>query len=286
MRCRCLVPDTTPAYARTMQNNIVPFPIPPRVPAGLSIIAFGDVHGHLDLMEAILTKAQSRAALKPDRRHIVISLGDLVDRGPNSAGVVARAMHEVPGCEFIVLRGNHETLMMAFLDGDPDATVWLEWGGMETLHSYGVDTRGRSPRSRHDVEDLRADFRARMIPAHLQFLRVRPLCTTFGDYFFVHAGARPGVPLHLQKEHDLIWIREEFLPSSFRFEKKIVHGHTPVDVPDFRGNRINLDTGAPYGGALSAVLFEEDEVSVFASIAATAPAWVKDSILADVAPVS
>ena len=88
MRCRCLVPDTTPAYAHTMQNNIVPFPIPPRVPAGLSIIAFGDVHGHLDLMEAILTKAQARAALKPDRRHIVISLGDLVDRGPNRPGVV------------------------------------------------------------------------------------------------------------------------------------------------------------------------------------------------------
>ena len=122
-----------------MQNRIVPFTLPPRVPAGTSIIAFGDVHGHLDLVEDILGQAAARARAKPGGRHIVISLGDLVDRGPDSRGVVARLMGDVPGCELFVIRGNHETLLMSFLKGDPDANVWLKWGGLETIRSYGVN---------------------------------------------------------------------------------------------------------------------------------------------------
>lgn len=258
---------------RPMQNRIVPFPIPPRVPAGTSIIAFGDVHGHLDLVEDMLARASARARSKPGQRHIVISLGDLVDRGPDSRGVVQRLMGEVSGCELHVIRGNHETLLMSFLKGDPDANVWVKWGGLETIGSYGVDIRGANPSSPTDIEALRKEFRAKMIPAHLDFMRTRPLSVTFGDYFFVHAGARPDVPLAQQKEHDLIWIRDEFLPSGQRFEKKIVHGHTPVDEADFRGNRINLDTGACYGGTLTAAIFEDDDARVFASLPARSPAW-------------
>ncbi|MDT3377006.1 metallophosphoesterase family protein [Labrys neptuniae] len=251
-----------------MQNRTVPFPIPPRAPAGTTIIAFGDVHGHLSLMEEILAKAQARARAKPDRRHIVISLGDLVDRGPDSRGVVARLMGDLPGCELHVLRGNHETLLMSFLAGDPDADVWLKWGGMATVGSYGVDIKGADPHSKRDVERIRAEFRARMLPDHFDFMRTRPLSLTFGDYFFVHAGVRPDVPLAKQKEYDLIWIRDEFLPSGQLFEKKIVHGHTSVEEPDFRTNRINLDTGACYGGKLTAAIFEDDVAEVFASIPA------------------
>ena len=250
-------------YARAMHQTNTVFSDPPRVPAGTSIIAYGDVHGHLDLMEAILRKAQARAALDPARRHIIISLGDLVDRGPDSAGVVQRMMGEVPGCELITLRGNHETLLMAFLDGDPEATTWLSWGGLETLRSYGVQTDGASLLSADDVETLRDDFRARMLPAHLAFLRSRPLNVTFGDYFFVHAGVRPGVPLAEQEDRDLIWIRDEFLHSKQRFEKKIVHGHTPVRKPDFNRNRINLDTKAYASGKLAAVLFEGIDATLF-----------------------
>ncbi|MDQ0390244.1 metallophosphoesterase family protein [Labrys monachus] len=245
-----------------MHQTNTAFSDPPRVPAGFSIIAFGDVHGHLDLMEAILLKAQAHAARHPDRRHIVISLGDLVDRGPDSAGVVARVMATVPGCELIVLRGNHETLMMAFLDGDPEATTWLSWGGLATLQSYGVDTEGASLLSAGDVEHLRERFRARMVTTHLDFLRTRPLSVSFGDYFFVHAGVRPGVPLNLQAEQDLIWIRDEFLLSAERHEKKVVHGHTPAEAPEILDNRVNLDTGACYGGVLSAALFEDDRVEI------------------------
>jgi len=246
-----------------MHQTITAFPDPPRMPAGLSIIAYGDVHGHLDLMEAILRKAQDKAAREPEKRHIVLSLGDLVDRGPDSAGVVARMMGTLPGCELVALRGNHETLMIAFLDGDPQATTWLSWGGLETLRSYGVETEGANLLSPGDVEFLREGFRARMVPAHLEFLRTRPVSLTYGDYFFVHAGARPGIPLPLQAEEDLIWIRDEFLFSRQRFEKKIVHGHTPADRPEILDNRVNLDTGACYGGTLSAALFEEDRVEIF-----------------------
>jgi len=256
-----------------MQNRIVPFTIPPRVPAGTSIIAFGDVHGHLELVEDILAQASARARARPDRRHIVISLGDLVDRGPDSRGVVARLMGTVPGCELHVIRGNHETLLMSFLQGDPDANVWVKWGGLETIRSYGVDTSGANPSSPSDIEAMRKEFRAKMIPEHLEFMRTRPLSVTLGDYFFVHAGARPDVPLAEQQEYDLIWIRDEFLPSGKLFEKKIVHGHTPVDEADFRTNRINLDTGACYGGTLTAAIFEDDDARVFTSLPARSSAW-------------
>jgi serine/threonine protein phosphatase 1 len=258
---------------RPMQNRIEPFPVPPRVPAGTTIIAFGDVHGHLDLVEEIFAQASARARAKPDRKHIVISLGDLVDRGPDSRGVVQRLMGEVPGCELHVLRGNHETLLMAFLRGDRDADVWVKWGGLQTIGSYGVDIKGVDPSSPKDIERLREDFRAKMIRSHYEFMRTRPLSLTYGDYFFVHAGVRPDVPLAEQKEYDLIWIRDEFLPSGQLFEKKIVHGHTPVDAADFRGNRINLDTGACYGGTLTAAIFEDDDARVFASLPSRIPGW-------------
>jgi len=245
-----------------MHRTVVPFPEPARVPPGLSIIAFGDVHGHLDLMEEILTKAQMRAATMPERRHVVISLGDLVDRGPDSAGVVERLMGGVPGCDLVVLRGNHETLMLEFLAGSSAATSWLSWGGLETLQSYGVDTAGLSVTG-GDVEVLRRRFRARVPQSHVAFLKSRPLSATFGDYFFVHAGARPGIPLDEQEEQDLIWIREEMHVSPYRFEKRIVHGHTPVAAPRIGRTQINLDTGACYGGTLTAMLFEDARVRMF-----------------------
>lgn len=245
-----------------MLSKVVPFMDPSRVPPGVSVVAFGDVHGHLDLVDAILRKTQVRAQLLPERRHVIVSLGDLVDRGPDSAGVIARLMGGVPGCEVVVLRGNHETLMLDFLAGSPAATPWLSWGGLETLQSYGVETKGLDIVGR-DVEVLRARFRAKVPAGHIQFLKSRPLSTVIGDYFFVHAGARPGIPLDQQAEEDLIWIREDMHNSPYRFEKRIVHGHTPVDEPRIGPTQINIDTGACYGGKLTALLFEDDRISVY-----------------------
>ena len=242
-----------------MQRKIVPFTEPARMPPGLSVIAIGDVHGHLALLDPILRQAQILAAQAPQRRHVVISLGDLVDRGPESAGVIARLMGGVPGCEVIVLRGNHETLMLDFLAGSPAATVWLNWGGLATLQSYGIAADHFSTGG-NEVELLRRLFRAKIPASHLAFLKACPLSVTFGDYFFVHAGARPGIPLDQQMEQDLIWIREEMHDSPYRFEKRIVHGHTPVNEPRIGPNQINIDTGACYGGQLTALLFEDDRI--------------------------
>ena len=242
--------------------DIIPFPTPPRVPPGMSIVAIGDVHGQLALLEPILRQVEARAAVRPERRHIVISLGDLVDRGPDSAGVVERLLRGVAGCELVVLKGNHEEALLDFLAGAADPRQWLGWGGLETLQSYRVPVQ-RSWLSGVDMAALHREFRLRLPQAHLDFFRRLPLSVSFGDYFFVHAGARPGVPLAEQQAHDLLWIREDMHKSSYRFEKKIVHGHTPVREPEFLRNRINLDTGAFASGRLTAALFEDDRVSLF-----------------------
>ena len=239
----------------------IAFPEPPRMPAGTSIVAFGDVHGRLDLLEPILRRIETRAAQTPDRRHVVVSLGDIVDRGPDSAGVVERLLRGVAGCELVVLKGNHEQVMLDFWAGTPESWSWLTWGGLETLASYGIAVDA-APRGEAGVAALRRAVREHLPQVHLDFFRRLPLSVSFGDYFFVHAGARPGVPLAGQSEHDLLWIREELHLSGYRFEKKIVHGHTPVREPEFRRNRINLDTGAFATGRLTAALFEDDRVSL------------------------
>lgn len=241
--------------------DIIAFPLPPRVPDGMSIVAIGDVHGHLALLEPILRQVEARAAVRPERRHVVVCLGDLVDRGPDSAGVVERLLAGVAGCELVALKGNHEAAMLDFIAGRLGPMAWLDWGGLETVESYGVPVR-RSWLAGVDAPALLRDFRERLPQAHLDFFRRMPLSVSFGDYFFVHAGARPGVPLAEQSEHDLLWIRDEMHRSSYRFEKKIVHGHTPVREPEFLGNRINLDTGAYASGRLTAALFEDDRVSL------------------------
>jgi serine/threonine protein phosphatase 1 len=237
------------------------FPDPPRVPEGMTVTAIGDVHGQLDLLEPILREIEARAARQRQRRHVVVLLGDLIDRGPNSAGVIERLVRGVAGCEVVGLRGNHEDAMLAFLAGDVSAgRAWLDFGGIATLTSYGI-TATFAPTQR-DVAALSSQLAARLPPAHFAFLRDLSLTATIGDYLFVHAGLRPGRSLEQQTDQDLVWIREEFLRCETRFEKKVVHGHTPVPLPDFRDNRINLDTGAYSTGRLTAAVFEDAYVSL------------------------
>lgn len=240
----------------------LPFPDPPRMPEGVSLVAIGDVHGRLDLLEPLLARLEARAAAEAGRRHILVSLGDLVDRGPDSAGVVARLLRGVGGCETVVLRGNHEQAMLDFLAGLPGSEQWLVWGGLDTLRSYGVEA---------DLGDIGPDTAAflrrrlaqRLPKPHLDFLAGLPLTAVYSDYLFVHAGIRPGIALAKQSPRDLVWIRDEFHRSAERFEKKVVHGHTPVAAPQFLANRINLDTGAFATGILTAALFEDDRAEPF-----------------------
>jgi serine/threonine protein phosphatase 1 len=240
-------------------TDLPAFPDAPRIPPGMTVTAIGDVHGHLDLLEPYLAEAEARAVRHPHRRHRVILLGDVIDRGPRSADTVERLCRGLGHCELTVLRGNHEEAMLDFITGEPNGRHWLEFGGRDTIRSYGVTvpTGGRI-----DANDLREALIGALPRPHLKFLESLPVSVTLGDYFFVHAGARPGRALGQQTLRDLLWIREEFLASTARFEKKIVHGHTPVPEPDFRDNRINLDTGAYGSGRLTAAVFEDDQVAL------------------------
>jgi serine/threonine protein phosphatase 1 len=174
---------------------------------------------------------------------------------------VERLCHGLQHCELVALRGNHEEAMLSFLAGRPSGRQWLEFGGKETLRSYGVDLTSLG-RGRTTPDDLRAALTARLPQAHLDFLSAMPASFELGGYLFVHAGLRPGVAIAAQSEQDLVWIRDEFLRWDGPFEKKVVHGHTPAAEPEFRDNRINLDTGAYATGRLTAAVLEDAFVTL------------------------
>lgn len=214
------------------------------------LYAVGDIHGRLDLLDTLLEKiAADGGETAP-----VIFLGDYVDRGPDSAGVLARlADLQTQRPDYVFLKGNHEAAMLDFLHAPDAFPEWLDWGGEETLKSYGVpDVMGRS----HDW--LAGDLQQKMAPAHRDFLESLNLWHMSGDYVFVHAGLRPGVPLEDQVEEDLLWIRKRFHNAGDheRPEQTVVHGHQPVKKPQDAGWRINVDTGAVWSDHLTAVVLE------------------------------
>lgn len=225
---------------------------PASTPEGASLFAIGDIHGRADLLEALLRRLDDEGANAPGAR--IIFLGDYIDRGPDSRAVIARLIalrNERPATIF--LKGNHEDRALAFVAAPEAHADWLDWGGAETLVSYGV----AQPETRPSVE-LGPEFAAAAPASHLEFLRSLELSAEIGDYFFAHAGVRPGVPLELQEAQDLLWIRELFhsAPRERRPEKVIVHGHHPVRRPVDFGWRIAVDTGAVYGGKLTAVALQ------------------------------
>jgi serine/threonine protein phosphatase 1 len=226
---------------------------PASLPEGLRVYAIGDIHGRLDLLDQLAARIEADLEDAPERA-FTIFLGDYVDRGPDSAGVLNRlALRDFP-TEFLALRGNHEEVMLMFLD-DPDVLQnWRSYGGLETLHSYGIDVfpamRGLG------YEGIRRSLHERLPREHLDFLRETTLSATFGDYFFCHAGARPGTPLDRQEPGDLLWIRDEFLEYRGGWDRVVVHGHTPVDEPELLATRINVDTGAFASSILTAVALE------------------------------
>ena len=236
---------------------------PSRAPENCRIYAVGDIHGRVDLLEQMHELIQIDVREKPVQRTVVIYLGDYVDRGPNSYAVVELLLKEplrarLDNLETVHLLGNHEALLLRFLE-DPEITeVWFMNGGDVTLRSYGVDP-WQSSASNSFAQGLRRAFLNRAPPSHLSFLRNLQLSHEEGDYLFVHAGVRPGVALDAQKAEDLIWIREEFINSKRDFGRVVVHGHTPQRSPQSRANRIGIDTGAVYGGKLTAVVLEGTE---------------------------
>ena len=233
---------------------------PAAVPVGTRVYAIGDIHGQLDQLLDLEIQIAADAADSDADRCVLVYLGDYVDRGPDSAGVIEHLITEPPqGFEVVTLKGNHEALLLEFLI-DPDAgTNWVINGGDAALASYGIDVEEDIPGEEDRLLSLHRRFVAALPPAHRTFLEGLATSHAEGDYFFAHAGIRPGVPLDAQDPVDLIWIRYPFLQSKADFGKVVVHGHTPDSEPVERSNRIGIDTGAVYGGRLTALVLDGTE---------------------------
>jgi serine/threonine protein phosphatase 1 len=230
---------------------------------GEAVYAIGDIHGCYDQLKALLGLiAQDQAASSFARRPRLIFLGDYVDRGPDSAHVLEalRWIKASPRFDACMLMGNHEREMLNFIEASADSRGWLSWGGMETLASYGVRPPAADA-APEELERARSELLQTMPASHLELLMGLELMTSVGHYAFVHAGVRPDVALDEQQEHDLLWIRDEFLSSEEHFGKVVVHGHTWIGPsPQVRPNRIGVDTGAYETGVLTAVRLHGHEV--------------------------
>ena len=222
-----------------------------RVPEGRLVVAIGDLHGRLDLLEQLWPMIEATARVSAARQRTLVFLGDYVDRGLQSRQLIDRLLSGFPGYEAVFLKGNHDETLLQFLDDPQLGEVWRNFGGIETLHSYGVPHR-----SGREWAQTRAEFATQLPPDHLKFFQSLQLHYTCGDFLFVHAGLRPGLALDHQSEHDLLWIRDEFLNSTMSFGRVVVHGHTPERKPVVRANRIGIDTGAYMTGVLTALVLE------------------------------
>ncbi|HXQ52608.1 MAG TPA: metallophosphoesterase family protein [Stellaceae bacterium] len=231
----------------------------PAAPPGTRLYAIGDIHGRIDLLRQLTRLIEDDAASHAAPRKVIVYLGDYVDRGDHSREVIERLLREpVPGFESVHLKGNHEDFMVRFLDDVSAGPGWLSFGGMETLESYGV----APPPPHAPLEELlraQRELGQRLPQDHVEFLRALLLSHAEGDYFFAHAGVKPGVALERQREQDLLWIRDEFLLSEAPFGRVVVHGHTIAAEPVVRPNRIGIDTGAFKSGRLTALVAEGTE---------------------------
>jgi serine/threonine protein phosphatase 1 len=222
-----------------------------QAPDGERIYAIGDVHGCARLLDALLARINADTA---GARRRLVFLGDYVDRGEDSKGVIDRLLTlgaQEP--DTIFLKGNHEQAILDFLEDPGRNEDWLHWGGDKTLESYGVaDIWSKTP------DRLASELKERMPQAHVEFIEKLELWRILGDYAFVHAGFRPGVPLPDQTEADCLWIRGEFHNAApdGRPKETVVHGHHPVKKPQDLGWRIAVDTGAVWSDALTAVALE------------------------------
>ncbi len=228
----------------------------PSTPHATRLYIVGDIHGRLDLLTRLLAMIEADATHHEDKKKKLIFLGDYVDRGLDSRGVIDRLTGGfAAGLAPIFLRGNHEEMLLAMIKGDLSvAPVWLQLGGTATAASYGVSVFGGIQKQK--MEALHKSLAEKMPPAHSAFLEDTLSAVTYGDYYCVHAGVRTGIPLEKQKEQDQLWIRGDFLASTADFGKIIVHGHTISPEPDIRPNRIGIDTGAYASGRLTCLILD------------------------------
>ena len=235
-------------------------PASPAIPPGTVVWAVGDIHGRLDLLQPLVQAMTADLQDSRAERKLVIFLGDYIDRGPDSRGVLRllSGLSQTQGVEWRFLKGNHEQAMLEFLDDPSAGPRWCEHGGDQALRSWGL----RVPALAHKTEAwavVAADLRHKVTKPKLRYLETLELSVTVGDYFFVHAGARPGIALDRQAPQDLMWIRQPFLNSQTAFERVVVHGHTATQDVHADQRRIGIDTKAYDSGLLSAVRLEGQE---------------------------
>jgi serine/threonine protein phosphatase 1 len=218
------------------------------------LYVIGDIHGRSDLLDRMTAAITRDLGSRPSNECLTVTLGDYVDRGPDSRGVIERLIRNPFSMPYVALRGNHEHLFMSFLTDPSIGPTWRELGGLETLHSYGVAVAplmmGKS------FDNAAQAFRQAVPESHVKFLSSLKDSLIVGNYFLCHAGVKPGVPLERQRPEDLLWIRDVFLTSRKNFGKVVVHGHTPCEQPEVLPNRINIDTGAYATGRLTCLVAE------------------------------
>lgn len=218
--------------------------------------AVGDIHGRADLLSD-LHKLIAKDLAGFDGESTIVYLGDYVDRGADTKGVLDQLIASTLGTVRVFLKGNHEEMFLGFLEHPRKAQRWLAMGGTEAARSYGV--------SGDDPRNIASNLRSAMPATHIAFLNSLQLSHVSERYFFCHAGVRPGIKLSQQDAHDLMWIKGDFLTSDATFEKIVVHGHSPVADVDIRPNRINVDTRAYASGRLSCVVLDGSTVRVLAT---------------------
>ena len=235
---------------------------PAAIPVGIRVYAIGDIHGCLDLLDEILAQIDADDAAGEPASTVRVVLGDIIDRGPNSADVVERLRKlklDQPATRLLL--GNHEEMFLAALNGDPQAVrAFCRVGGRETLLSYGMS---ETAYERMDFDEAAAALAMFVPESHRRFIAGFEDMVLMGDYAFVHAGIDPAIPLLEQRTSSLRWIRQPFLAHRGHLEKIIVHGHTVNHEVELRANRIGLDTGAYQTGKLSAICLEGTQRRVF-----------------------
>jgi serine/threonine protein phosphatase 1 len=231
----------------------------PRIPSRTRIYAVGDVHGRRDVLAAVFSRIDQDLKAQPVSETIEVLIGDYIDRGPHSRQVLDLLIARRRERNMVFLKGNHEECALSVLDNSTSFSEWKQMGGINTLLSYGV-VPIRSEDGSEPQHEIAAAFRKALPDDHYRFLQGLALSFSCGDFFFTHAGVRPGIPLSRQSQRDLLWIRDDFLLHEEDFGKVVVHGHTPTQEPEVRSNRINIDTGAYATGRLTCIVLEGDQM--------------------------
>lgn len=254
------------AMLASLRQIFAPRPAPdlPAVPHGQRVYTIGDIHGRNDLFRALVGAVEQDDERRHPAETSFVLLGDLVDRGPDSAGVIATAREWQQRRQVRCIVGNHEEMFLHSFDSCDILRHFLRYGGRETILSYPIDRERYHSATLEEAQKLMRDA---IPPEDLDFLRRFEDYVVIGDYLFVHAGISPSVPIEQQKRHDLRWIREPFLSHRGDHGQVVVHGHTIVDEPDIRDNRIGIDTGAYASGRLTALGLEGSDRWLIEAIA-------------------